>query len=50
MIKTKVAFLQGRLLFIQPEQFEKFLKSPNWLEKSRPFKKGTFVLINVNRL
>jgi len=39
MIKTKVAFLESRLLFIQSEQFEKFSKSSNWLEKSRPSKK-----------
>jgi len=45
MIKTKVAFLEGRLLSNQSEQFEKFLKSSDWLEKSRPFKKATFVLI-----
>jgi len=45
MIKTKVAFFKGRLLSSQSEQFEKFLKSPDWLEKSRPFKKATFVLI-----
>jgi len=34
MIKTKVAFLEGRLLFSQSEQFKKFSKSPDWLEKS----------------
>jgi len=39
MIKTKVAFLEGRLLFSQPEQLQKFSKSSDWLEKSRPFKK-----------
>jgi len=42
MIKTKVAFLEGRLLF---SQSEKFSKSPEWLGKSRPSKKATFVLI-----
>jgi len=36
MIKTKVAFLEGRLLFSQSEQSENFSKSPDWLEKSRP--------------
>jgi len=32
MIKTKVAFLEGRLLTSQSEQSEVF-KSPDWLEK-----------------
>jgi len=41
MIKTKVDFLKGRLLSSHSEQ----LKSSDWLEKSRPFKKATFVLI-----
>jgi len=45
MIKTKVAFLEGRLLPSQLEQSEKFLKSLIILEKSRPSKKPTFVLI-----
>jgi len=45
MIKTKVAFLEGRLLSSQSEQSEKFSKSPDWLVKSRLFKKATFVLI-----
>jgi len=45
MIKTKVAFLEGRLLSSQSEQSEKFSKSPDWLDKSRPSKKATFVLI-----
>jgi len=40
MIKTKVAFLDSRLLSSQSEQSEKFLKSPDWLEKSQPSKKG----------
>jgi len=35
MIKTKVAFLEGRLLSSQSEQSEKFSKRPDWLEKSR---------------
>jgi len=38
MIKTKVAFLEGRLLSSQSEQFKKFSKCPDWLEKSRPSK------------
>jgi len=45
MIKTKVAFLESRLLSSQSEQSEKFSKSPDWLKKSRPSKKATFVLI-----
>jgi len=36
MIKTKVAFLEGRLLSSQSEQSEKFSKSPNWLKKAGP--------------
>jgi len=42
MIKTKVAFLEGRLLYSQLEQYEKFSKSSDWLEKSRPCKKSHF--------
>jgi len=45
MIKTKVAFLEGRPLSSQLEQFKKHSKSSDWLEKSRPFKKAAFVLI-----
>jgi len=45
MIKTKVAFLDGWFLSCHSEQSEKFSKSPDWLEKSRPSKKATFVLI-----
>jgi len=45
MIKTKVAFLEGRLLSSQSEQSKKFFKIPDWLEKSRPSKKATFGLI-----
>jgi len=37
--QNKVAFLEGRLLSSQSEQSEKFSKSPDWLEKSRPSKK-----------
>jgi len=36
MIKTKVAFLEGRLLSSQSEQSEKFSQSLDWLEKCRP--------------
>jgi len=45
MIKTKVAFFEGWLLSSQSEQSENFSKSPDWLEKSRPSKKATFMLI-----
>jgi len=45
MIKTKVAFLEGRLLSSQSEQSERFSKSFDWQEKRRPSKKATFVLI-----
>jgi len=45
MVKTKVAFLEGLLLSSQSEQSEKFSKSSDWLEKSRPSKKATFALI-----
>jgi len=34
MIKTKVSFLEGRLLSSQSEQFEKYSKSSDRLEKS----------------
>jgi len=39
MIKTKVAFLEGRLLSSQSEQFKKYSKSSDWLEKSSPPKR-----------
>jgi len=42
MIKSKVGFLEGQLLFSQSEQFKKQLKISDWLEKCRPSKKGTF--------
>jgi len=45
MIKTKVAFLEGRLLSSQSEQSKEFSKISDWLEKSRPSKRATFVLI-----
>jgi len=49
MIKIKVAFLGGRLLSNQSEQSEKYCKSSDWLEKSRPSKKP-FCFDYVNRL
>jgi len=45
MIETKVAFLEGRLISSQSEQFENISESSDWLEKSRPSKKTAFVLI-----
>jgi len=39
MIKAKVAFVEGRLLSSQSEQFKRYSKSSDWLEKSH------FVLI-----
>jgi len=45
MIKTKAAFWKGRLLTSQSQQFKIYSKSFDWLKKSRPSKKATFVLI-----
>jgi len=45
MIKTKVAFGEDGLLTSQSEQFKKRSKSSDWLEKSWPSKKATFILI-----
>jgi len=45
MIKTKLAFLEGRLFSNQPELFEYFLNCSDWLDQGRPSKKATFVLI-----
>jgi len=39
MIKTKVAFLEGRLLFSQSEQSEKFSKALIGWKKAGPPKK-----------
>jgi len=50
MIKTKVAFLEGWLLSGQSEQLKKYLKSSDWVEKSRPSKKSHFCFDHVNRL
>jgi len=44
MIKTKVAFLEGRPLSSQSEQSEKFSKSPDWSGKSRPSKKNRLIM------
>jgi len=39
MIKTIVAYLEGRLLSSQSEQLKKYSKISDWLEKSRLSKK-----------
>jgi len=41
MIKTKVAFLKGRLFFSQSGLFENFSDCFDWMDESRPFKKAT---------
>jgi len=45
MIKTKVAFLEGRLFSSQSKLLEDLSDCSNWLDKSLPSKKATFVLI-----
>jgi len=45
MIETKVAFLEGRLFSSQPKLLENFSNFSDWLDKSRPSKKDSFVLI-----
>jgi len=45
MIKTKVAYLEGQLFSSQSELFEYFFNCFDWLDKSWPSKKATFVLI-----
>jgi len=45
MIKTKVAFLESWFLSSQSEQFEKFSKNPDWLEKNQLSKNAIFALI-----
>jgi len=42
---NKRGFFGGPAFIQQSEKSEKFSKSPDWLEKSRPSKKATFVLI-----
>jgi len=44
MIKAKVAFLEGWLFSSQLGLFENFSDCSDWLDKSRPSKKVTFVL------
>jgi len=50
MIKTKVAYLESRLLSSQSEQFKMYSISSDWLEKSRLFEKSHFCFDHVNRL
>jgi len=45
MIKAKVAFLEGRLFSSQSGLFKNVSDCSDWLGKSRPSKKATFVLI-----
>jgi len=45
MIKTKVTFLEGRLLSNQSEQFEVFKKARIVWKKADIPKKATFILI-----
>jgi len=45
MIKTKVAFLEGQLFSSQSEQFKKYSKSSDWLEKSRPSNEAIFLIM-----
>jgi len=45
MIKTKVTFLEDRRFSSQSGIFENFSDRSDWLDKSRPSKKATFVLI-----
>jgi len=42
MIKTKAAFLEGRLLSNQSDQSEKFSKSPDWAGKKAALQKSQF--------
>jgi len=44
-----VALLEGRLLSSQLEQSEKFSNSPDWLEKSRPSKKATLLIVSCSK-
>jgi len=45
MIKTKVAFLEAGFFPANQEGFLKTSDCSDWLDKSRPSKKATFVLI-----
>jgi len=43
--QNKSGFLEGRLFSSQSELFEHFFNCSDWLDKSRPSKKASFVLI-----
>jgi len=43
--QNKSGFLEGRLFTNQSELLESFSICSDWLDKSRPSKKATFVLI-----
>jgi len=43
MIKTTVAFLEGRLFSSQSEYFVYFINCSDWLVKSWPTKNATFL-------
>jgi len=43
--QNKSSFLEGRLFSSQPGLFKTFSGCFDWLDKSRPSKKATFVLI-----
>jgi len=45
MIKAKANFLESRFFSSQSGIFENFSDFFDWLDKSRPSKKATFVLI-----
>jgi len=49
MIKTKVAFLDSRLLSSQSDQSKKFSKSPDWLEKAGPPKKPALSITDASK-
>jgi len=49
MIKTEVVFVEGRLLSSHSEQFKKYSKRSDWLEKVGPLK-CHFCFDPVNRL
>jgi len=49
MSKNKVAFLKGRILSSQSENFDSLLKSSDWLEKTGS-PKNNFCLGHINRL
>jgi len=50
MIKAKAAFSEGLLFSCQSGIFENFLGCSDWLHKSQPSKKATFILVSSNIL